>query len=168
MTGRLSLTAALCAGLFALAPVSAPAQTVHDEIEVARGVLKADRKAVIADNMQLTEAESKAFWPIYRDYRNSMDKVGDHVIELVLEYAELYPNVPEARAKSMLARLGQLQSQKLQTRAACLQKLGPVLPASKVLRFAQLENRMDLLLDLQMASQIPLMETTEKAAEASK
>src|SRR2546426_3318087 len=79
----------------------AAAQNVVDQIEVVRGVLKADRKIVIAVGMQLTDEESSGFWPIYRDYRVAMDKLGDGRIELVLEYADLYPNVPEDRAKQM-------------------------------------------------------------------
>src|SRR6266568_2254929 len=78
----------LLAALLTFCVQLASAQNVMDEIEVARGALKADRKIVIAEGMQLTEKESSAFWPIYREYRAAMDTVADGRVELVLEYGE--------------------------------------------------------------------------------
>jgi len=135
----------------------AAAQSVRDEVEVTRGLLKADRKVVIAEGMQLTDQESSNFWPIYRDYRAAMDKVNDGRVELVLEYADIYPDVPEAQAKAMLKRYTNLEEQTLEVRHKYLKKLRKVLPAAKVLRFAQLENRLDLSVSLQIASSVPLV-----------
>jgi hypothetical protein len=122
--------------------------------------------------MQLSETESKAFWPIYREYRAEMDKLTDGLQKLVLEYAEVYPDVPEARAREMLPRLTALEQKRVATRADYLKKFGEVLPASKNLRFAQLEHRLDLAIQLKIASEIPLMPiegrlTGNSAASAS-
>ena len=135
------------------------AQTLTDEVEVVRGLLKADRKIVVAEAMQLTEAESAAFWPLYRDYRAEMDTLGDGIVKLVLEYADLYPNVPEDRAGKMLTDLMALEKDMVNVRAKHVKKLAKVLPKSKVLRFAQVESRLDLALRLQMASAVPLVPT---------
>src|SRR6266705_6525781 len=145
------------AALLAFLAPPAPAQNVVDQIEVVRGALKADRKVVIAVGMQLTDEESSGFWPIYRDYRVAMDKLGDGRIELVLEYADLYPNVPEDRAKQMLKKYSALEEKTVTVRNKYLKKLGKILPASKVLRFAQLENRLDLAVRVQVAASIPLV-----------
>ena len=85
------------------------AQTVDDQIQVARSALKADRKATVAEAMQFTEPEAKAFWPLYEQYRAEMDKSGDALLKLVKEYAQLYPNVPDDRAKVMLKDLADLR-----------------------------------------------------------
>lgn len=154
---RTALLVGLAASLLALPAPRAAAQTVTDEIEVLRGDVKADRKVVIAEAMQLTEAESGAFWPLYRDYRAEMDKVGDGIVELVLEYADAYPNVPEDRAAKLLKDYLALEKDLVKVRAKHLRKLAKALPASKVLRFAQVENRLDLVLRLQMASAVPLL-----------
>jgi hypothetical protein len=146
----------LTASLTGLVPRAA-AQTVRDEVEITRGLLKADRQVVIAEGMQLTDQESTNFWPIYRDYRAAMDKVNDGRVELVLAYADIYPNVPEAQAKTMLKRYTRLEDDTLEVRHKFLKKLGKVLPAAKVLRFAQLENRLDLAVSLQLASSVPLV-----------
>jgi len=152
-----TLAVVLLAAVAASLPTRAAAQNVVDQIEVVRGALKADRKIVIAVGMQLTDEESSGFWPIYRDYRTAMDKLGDGRIELVLEYADLYPNVPEDRAKQMLKKYAALEEKTVSVRNKYLKKLGKVLPASKVLRFAQLENRLDLAVRVQVAASIPLV-----------
>lgn len=158
-----NLTISLMTAVLAFVASSAPAENVVDEIEVVRGTLKADRKVVIAEGMQLTERESTGFWPIYRDYRAEMDKVGDGRMELVLEYGDLYPTVPEERANTMLKKYAALEQKALDIRKKYLKKLGKVLPASKVLRFAQLENRLDLVIRVQLAAAVPLVPANSKA-----
>lgn len=144
------------APLFLSAP-RVPAQNVTDEIEVIRGVLKTDRKVVVAETMQLSETESAAFWPLYREYRTDMDRIGDGLVKLILEYADAYPAVPEERAAALLKNYQALEKNWLNTRARHLKRIGKVLPASKVLRFAQVENRLDLALRLQLAGALPLV-----------
>ena len=157
---RTTLPLAVAASLLALPAQPATAQTATDEIEALRGLLKADRKVVIAEAMQLTDAESAAFWPLYRDYRTEMDKLGDGIVKLVLEYADAYPNVPEDRAGKLLKDYLALEKDLVSVRAKHLKKVAKVLRKSKVLRFAQVENRLDLALRLQMAGALPLMTTT--------
>jgi hypothetical protein len=152
----------LAVAMIALMALPAAAQNVMDAIEVVRGALKSDRKVIIAEGMQLTEQESVAFWPIYRDYRTAMDKIGDSRVELVLEYADLYPNVPEDRAKGMLKKYSAIEEKAVSTRNKYLKKLAKVLPPSKVLRFGQLENRLDLAVRVQVASAIPLVPSDAK------
>jgi hypothetical protein len=154
---RTALLLGVAASLLALPAQDTAAQTATDEIEAIRDLLKADRKVVIAEAMQLTEAESAAFWPLYREYRAGMDKLGDGLVKLLLEYADAYPNLPENRAAKLLKDYLALEKDLVNVRAKRLKKIAKVLPASKVLRFAQLENRFDLVLRLQMASAVPLV-----------
>ena len=152
----------LAPALLIFSPPRAAAENVVDQIEVVRGALKADRKIVIAEAMNLTDSESSAFWPIYRDYRAEMDRIGDGRIELVLEYSDLYPNVPEERAQAMLKRYTALEEKAVDVRHKYLKKFGKLLPASKVLRFAQLENRLDLAVRVQVAAAVPLVPSDTK------
>ena len=154
---RTALLLAVAASLLAWPAQPATAQTATDEIEALRGLLKADRKVVIAEAMQLTDAESAAFWPLYREYRAQMDTLGNGIVKLVLEYADAYPNVAEDRAAKLFKDYLTLEKNLVSVRAKHLKKIAKVLPASKVLRFAQLENRLDLVLRLQMASAVPLV-----------
>jgi len=152
----LSLVALSC-GMLSMSIDQASAQTDQDLIEVARSVIKADRQAVVVKTMELTEAEGKSFWPLYHEYRFEMDKVGDGLMKLVLEYAKLYPNVPKDRAKQLLEEYTSLQRKQVDERTAYLKKFSKVLPAAKALRFAQVETRLDLVVQLNLAARVPLV-----------
>ena len=133
------------------------ADNLTDAIETVRATYKADRQVFVAEHLQLTETESAAFWPLYRSYRAEMEKIGDGLVKLMLEYADLYPNVPEGQAKKLLQQYTSLEKKLVDKRVWYLKRAGKALPATKVLRWAQLENRMDLVLRLQMADALPLV-----------
>jgi hypothetical protein len=147
----------LAAGLADGSRAQLQAQSVDDQLQVARSAIKADRQATVTEAMQLTEDEARAFWPIYHQYRTAMDNVGDGVKHLVIEYSHLYPNVPDERAKKMLKDLVEREEELVETRASYLKRIGKVLPAAKTLRFAQVESRLDLAVRLEMAAHIPLV-----------
>jgi len=157
---KFTRTAALLAITGAMLAASigqAPAQTDQDLIDVARNVVQANRQAVVVSTMNLTEAEDKDFWPLYHEYRHAMEKISDDLTKLVLDYAKVYPNVPEDRAKEWLKEYTGLQKKQVDTRTAYLEKFSKILPAAKALRFAQVETRLDLLAHLQLAAQVPLV-----------
>jgi hypothetical protein len=147
----------LTSGLVALTPVQVNAQTDQEAMAIVRSIIKADRQATVAEALQLSETESKAFWPVYQQYRAQMDRVGNRLVKLLQEYGAAYPNVPEDRAKMMLKEFTGLDKKRVATRAAFLKKFGRILPADKNLRFAQVENRLDLALQLELGSNIPLV-----------
>jgi hypothetical protein len=149
---------AIAAGLALwLAATSLGTAQVRDAIETARGDIRADRTAAVAEEMQLTDRESQAFWPIYRKYREETDKVTDRLVGLVLEYAELYPDVPEDRAGDMLKEYFKIEGQLLAVKKKYAKKIGKVLPQSKTLRFAQVENRLDTAIRVALGARIPLV-----------
>ena len=140
-----------------IAPLqSASAQSDQDLIEVARSVVNADRKAVVVAAMELTDSESKDFWPLYHEYRAAMDKISDERLELVLKYAKLYPSVPEEQAMEMLNTYTSLEQRQVEQRNLYLKKFSKVLPSAKALRLAQVETRLDVLIHLNLAARIPL------------
>jgi hypothetical protein len=159
MKSILVLTAILLAALTALLiPARGhAADNMIDAIEVVRATYRSDRQTFLAETLQLTESESAAFWPLYRSYRADIDKLGDGLVKLVLEYADVYPNVPEDRARQMLKDYTALEEKLVNKRAWYLKRAAKALPVAKVLRWAQLENRMDLGLRLQLAGSVPLV-----------
>ena len=159
-----SLTAFISAAMLCATGILAADLPPRDAVEVLRDSLKADRKATIAEGMQLTPQESEAFWPIYRSYREEMDRTTDHLVELILEYADLYPNVPDEKAEDMLRQYLKMESNLLDIKVKYLKKLQKILPSSKVFRFAQLDNRFDLGTRAAMAASIPLMPTPKPQA----
>lgn len=156
LTPHLTLSL-LAASLLVVPSWTARAQISEDQIAVARSVIAADRQAIVTEAMQFTAAEAGSFWPIYHQYRAEMDTVGDGLKHLVLEYAGLYPDVPDDRAKQMLKELAGLERKHAATRAEYMKKFARMLPVAKALRLAQVENRLDLALRLELAANIPLV-----------
>ena len=152
----LSLIVLTC-GMMTASIDKASAQTDQDLIEVARSVVQANREAIVVSTMKLTEAEGKDFWPLYHEYRFEMDKITDGLMALVVKYAKVYPNVPEDRAKEWLKEYTGLQQRQVNKRTAYFKKFSKILPAAKELRFAQVETRLDLLAQLQLAAKVPLV-----------
>lgn len=143
-------------------------QSPRNALESLRGDLRADRKAIIAEQMQFTDKEGDAFWPIYRNYRTEAEKITDRIVELVLEYADLYPNVPERKADEMLQRYTKIEGELLGVKHKYLKKMGKVLPPSKVFRFAQLDNRFDLGTRVALAASIPILPNPQLQAVEEK
>jgi hypothetical protein len=144
-------------GIWLVGTELAAAQTPRDAFEVLRADLKADRKALIAKEMNFAEHESQGFWPVYDSYRAEMEKVADGLGKLVLEYRDLYPNVPEQKASQLLQEYSRLEGDQLDIKRKYVKKLGKVLPTSKVFRFVQLDNRFDLATRVALAAKIPLL-----------
>ena len=134
-------------GLLLAQPLSTPTPE-QPAIDLVRGIINVDRVATVANELQLTEMEAEKFWPLYEQYRTEMNRVGDDLVKLVQSYAFHYPNVPEDRAQDMLKKLSSLEKQQVATRTTFLKKFSKFLPHSKTLRFAQVENRLDLALRL--------------------
>ncbi len=147
----------LCLGLTLTTGDILLGQTPRDAVEVLRSDLKADRKAFIAENLALTPEESEKFWPIYRDYRTEVDRIADGIVKLVLEYADLYPNLPEEKASELLKSYTTAETKLVAVRTKYLKKLKAALPAAKVFRFAQLDNRLDLGVRVGLAAAIPVL-----------
>jgi hypothetical protein len=127
------------------------AQTTVDAVEVVRSSIRADRKVIITEVMQFTEHESRAFWPLYQQYRTETDKVGDELVKLLLEYMDAYPNVPEMQALRMLKDYATLEKKQAQLKEKFIGRFTKILPASKVIRYFQLENRLDLAVKVELA-----------------
>ncbi len=150
----------------ALGPRAGATPSPTDAIDLVRSIYQGDRQVFLADALQLTEAEGKTFWPLYQSYRADVDKIGDGLVKLVLEYADLYPNVSDADARRLLKEYLALEQKLVKKRSWYLKRAGKTLPAAKALRWAQVENRMDLALRLQLAGTIPLVPTAKSAGGA--
>ena len=145
-----------------LVAVSARSEDTTDAINLVRSIYKTDRQAFITEHLTLTASESANFWPLYREYRQDMEKLGDSLVKLVLEFADNYPDLAEKDAQRLLKQYMSLEKEHGEKQAHYFKKAGKILPAAKVLRWAQLENRMDLTLRLQLASTIPLVPVAQQ------
>lgn len=147
----------LCAAALTLSPVSLVAQSDSELLEAARSTLKKDRRAAVEEAMQFTEAEAKAFWPLYDAYRAEIDTVGTKVRDLIISYASAYPDITTENAKNGLKQILELEKQTATIRAKHLTKIGKALPPVKALRFAQVDMRLEVTNRLALAAEIPLV-----------
>jgi hypothetical protein len=128
------------------------------DINVTRKVINDRRNTALAYNMSFTQQEKEKFWPIYREYREAMGKVGDKRVAVIVDYAEHMNSMTEARAKQLLDQSFAVQKETIKVKERYVRKFRKVLPETKVVRLMQVENRMDAMIDLKLAEGIPLME----------
>jgi hypothetical protein len=133
--------------------------TVTDQdIQLLRRDLRSGKKQLIAANLTLTDAEATKFWPVYDQYAAEMTKVGDQKYALIKEYAQNYGSLKDAQAKSLIDRSLALDEAIAQLRIKYVPIVSAVLPGTKTATFFQIDRRITNLIDLQLASQIPLVQ----------
>jgi hypothetical protein len=152
------LAIALCFITPAIAQTGA-ADKPADNMQILRDKIKADKKFMIAANMQLTEAEAKGFWPIYEAYQKELDKLHKRGQDMIDFYGEAFvsKSMDNAKAKKMTADFIAIRADELKQVKAVTQKLGKALPATKVARYLQLENKIRAIVNYDAAAKIPLV-----------
>jgi hypothetical protein len=131
-----------------------------EQIELTRWSIQSERKAAVANNLQLSEQESKSFWPLYDDYRAAMGKVGERTIKLITDYADAYTknNLSNDQARRMVNDYLSIETDKLKVKKRYLKRFQEVLPPKKLARFFQIDNKMDAFINATIAKEVPLVE----------
>ena len=151
----LSVLSAALAGQ-ASAQINPQFADVNDDIEMVRSFIRLERKAVIEEGMALSPVESPIFWPVYDEYEIERTAVNDRKIKLITDYAAAYPDLSDALAKTLLEDYFATHKDMLDVKEKYARRLGKVLPVTRVVRFIQLENKLDAVVDLSLATEIPL------------
>jgi hypothetical protein len=128
-----------------------------DDIAVLRQDVQADKTEIITRNMQFTEAQSAAFWPVYRSYAHDQQVIGDQRIALIKDYAANYDTMDDATAQSYIARALKFDSDNLQLRKSYVVKFVKVIGAKQTAKFYQVDNRLSLLVSVQLAALLPII-----------
>ena len=128
-----------------------------DTMELVREKLRADKKLLVAEGMQLTETEAKAFWPVYDRYQGEFGKLFDRKIKLIQDYAKNYETMSDEVAKKLLDEYMAIEGEYLKLRQSYLPKFSKVLSRKRVARYYQIENKVKAIMEYDMARQIPLM-----------
>lgn len=126
----------------------------------ARELLQAGRKEIIADELRLTEAEAEVFWPAYEAYHADVMAVRDEQADTIGRYLKTYRagGVTDSYAEELLDDALDIKHDLLKVQKRYLRKFRKALPIRKVVRFYQLESKMDAEIDAQLAIVIPLMD----------
>lgn len=148
--------------LFIMTPAfaqNAPADKPADNMQILRDKIKADKKLVVATNMELTESEAKVFWPVYDAYQKDLGKINKRIVTMVESYADTWNanSMDNQKAKKLTSEIMALQADELNLMKSYIPRLNKVLPATKVLRYLQIENKIRAIIKYEMAVQIPLV-----------
>jgi hypothetical protein len=127
-------------------------------IAAFREAVKADKKAVVTKNMDLTEAEAKKFWPLYEAYQKDLDKVTQRQNKAILDYVNQSSSMTDANAKRIARELLDADAEEQRLRERQLKKLYAIMPARKAIRYLQIENKIRTLSHYDMGAQIPLVQ----------
>lgn len=139
-------------------PLQVYSQQARDGIEVRRAMIQAERRAIVSMNLELTDAESQAFWPVYDEYWVQMKKVRDREVVLIEDFAKhyQYETLTNEKAEEMLKELLSILKDENKLKRKYVNRFMKVLPAKKVLRYFQIENKLDTIINMELAVTIPL------------
>ena len=127
-------------------------------IQLLRSDLKVSKRTLIQESMQLDDKQSADFWPLYNQYDVEQAKLGDQKLALIQEYARDFLTMTDAKADQLAHRAMAIDDQRLALRRKYYDLFNKVLPTVLVVRFFQLENQIQLLVDLQIAANLPIIE----------
>ena len=130
---------------------------VEKDLALLRRNIRGEKKKIIAANVPLTPTEATKFWPIYDQYVAEMTKHNDEFYSIIREYAANQKTITDAQSSSMLKRWVEIQIAQAQTRQKYIPIFEKVIPGKTNALFFQIDRRLYLALDLQVASEIPLI-----------
>ncbi len=154
----LALVAPAWASAQQAAPGTAANASAIDPTVLAklRERIRADRKAVVAKNLPLTEAEAKAFWPVYDKCRESFDGPQRKLNRAILDYVDAEARLSDANAKRIANEALEAEAEGTKARRACFDRVAKVLPGKKAARYLQIETKIAALEKFDAAVVIPL------------
>ena len=126
-------------------------------VELAKSDLKTQKAIILAQNMELTEAEGAEFWPLERDYQQELNKLNEQRLAIVQDYVADYETMTDKKATELAKRSFDLEEKRINLKRKYFKKMAKVMPAKKVARFFQLDNQLNMAADLHVAAALPLI-----------
>lgn len=140
-------------------------QAISDQdLNLLRQNLRAKRKQLIAANLRLTEAEAARFWPVYDQYVTDLIAINDKKFGLIQEYADNYGKLTNDEALLFTRNWLDMDIAISQLRQKYVPMVAKVLEGTKTATFFQLDRRIAMMMDLQVSSQMPLVQEQESSS----
>jgi len=155
-----ALGAAVAIILFGFAPYSVAQDKPADNMQILRDKIKADKKLVVATNMELTESEAQGFWPIYGEYQKDLQKINQRIANLLESYASDFrgKSLTDDKAKKLINEAVAIEQAEANLKSTYAPKLSKVLPVKKVARYLQIENKIRAVVKYELATGVPLVQ----------
>jgi len=131
-----------------------------DNMQILRDKIRADKKLVVATNMELTESEAKNFWPIYEQYQKDLEKINRRLANLLDSYADDFRNksLTDEKAKKLIDEALAIDRDEANLKSVYAPKLTKALPIRKAVRYLQIENKIRAVVKYEIASCVPLVQ----------
>jgi len=131
-----------------------------DNMQILLDKIKADKKLLVARNMELTESEAKSFWPVYEQYQQELANFNQRIGKLIESYAAAYRtnSLTDEKAKKLIDEMVAIGKGEAAVKEYFVPKLNQVLPPKKVARYFQIENKIRTALKYELAAEIPLVQ----------
>lgn len=144
----------------ALAQTKPAAKPASSDMEILRQKIKADKKLVVAANMQLTEAEAKTFWPVYDAYQKDLAALNERMAKAIVAYADAYNkgSVADETAKKLIGEAIAIEEAEVKMKRSYLPKLEKAVGGTKSARYLQIENKIRAIIKYELAANIPLVQ----------
>jgi phage terminase large subunit-like protein len=150
---------ALWSGVLFAQTTTTTAKPLSDsDIQLLRSDVQAGKNEIITATMQFTDAESTAFWPIYRDYARDQQVIGDERVALIKDYATNYDTLDDNKATNMVERMNNIEAKTVNLRQNYWPKFMKAIGAKRAAKFYQVDNRLALIVTLQLTAAIPLIQ----------
>ena len=149
----------MLAAVVAVAGTALAQDKPADNRQVLLEKVRADKKLVVSNNLNLTEQEAKGFWPVYDAYQKDLQQINGRLEKTIKAYADAYNkgSVPDETAKRLLDESLAIEEAEVKLKRAYVPKLEKVLPLPKVARYLQVENKIRALVKNELAAAIPLV-----------
>lgn len=159
VTKILCLALLICAAVLTL-PTYAGEDSVVSNMEILREKIAADKKLVVASNMNLTEEEAKAFWPVYDTYQKELYQINQRLAKVIDDYATAFSKgaVLNETATRLIDEVIAIEMAEANLKRTYVPKLSAVLPGAKVARYLQIENKIRAIVRYELADAIPLVQ----------
>ncbi len=135
------------------------AQQTESYVEVMRSALKTEKKAMVAEVMTFTPEEAELFWPLYNEFQGKLYVTNTKYVKIVNEFAANFDNMTDEKALDLVTRMSSYDGELLKLKKTYIKKFSKIIPPTKVLRYYQAENKIDMIVKYEMASSIPFLET---------
>ena len=154
-----TLGVALALLMLGLAPLGVAQEKPADNMQILRDKLKADKKVLVAANMELTESEAQGFWPLYDQYQKDLQQINQRIADLLESYAADLQgkSLTDGKAKKLIEEAVAIEQAEAQLKSTYAPQLSKVLPVKKVARYLQIENKIRAIVKYDLASGVPLI-----------
>jgi len=137
--------------------MGAPLLAQADEaMELQRQILLSEKKLAVLQNMELTASEKEAFWPVYDQYQDELFKVNRKTGQVVIKFAGAYESLTDDKAKELMREYMKVEKERVKLKESYMKKFEKVLPAKKVMRYLQVENKLEAMARYELAKGVPL------------